>query len=88
MSWSSGTRLFANIAEIIADTVLDEGERKILYKGMIAEFESFDCDTLFECRDIDHVLDDLLDEIYEPIEGEDFDDDDEEEWPDGGREDF
>lgn len=86
MSWSSGSRLFAGIAEIIAETISDESERKLLYKGMIAEFESFDCDTLFECRDIDPVLDSVLDEIYEPVEGDNFDE--EEEWPDGGREDF
>lgn len=84
MSWSSGSRLFAGIAEIIADTISDENERKLLYKGMIAEFESFDCDTLLESKGIDHVLDDILDEIYEPVEGDDFDD----EWPDGGREHF
>lgn len=86
MSWSSGIRLFAGIAEIIADTISDESERKLLYKGMIAEFESFDCDTLFECRDIDPVLDSVLDEIYEP-ENE-VEEDEEDEWPDGGREDF
>jgi hypothetical protein len=86
MSWSSGSRLFAGIAEIIADTISDENERKLLYKGMIAEFESFDCDNLFECRDIDPVLDSVLDEIYEPVVVDDFDE--EEEWPDGGREDF
>ena len=83
MSWSSGSKLFASIAEIIADTVLDEDDREILYKGMIAEFESFDCDTLHECRGIDHILDDILDEIYESE-----DEDEEDEWPDGGREDF
>ncbi len=86
MSWGSGIRLFASIAEIISDTISDEDERKILFKGMIAEFEAFDCDTIFECRGIDPVLDEVLDEIYEPVE--DDEDEDEEEWPDGGREDF
>lgn len=87
MSWGSGLRLFANLAEIIADTVSDENERKILYKGMIAEFEAFDCDTMFECRGIDVILDEVLDQIYEPEENEDLGEDDDD-WPDGGREMF
>jgi hypothetical protein len=85
MSWSL-SELFTNIAEIIVNTVSAENERKILYRGIIAEFESFDCDSLHGCYDIDHVLDSILDEFYEDDEIK-FDDN-EDEWPDGGREDF
>ncbi len=86
MSWSSGSKLFSNLAEIIADTVRDEDDRVVIYKAMIAEFEAFDCDTLMECRDIDVILDEVLDELYDYDELEE--EDEEDEWPDGGREHF
>ncbi len=84
MSWSSGTRLFSNIADIIATHVAEEDKRARIYREMIEEFEKFDCDTLRECYDIDSVLDEILDEYY----GEDEVEDDDDDWPDGGREMF
>lgn len=87
MSWSSGSRLFANIAESIAEIVADDEERAAIYKCMIEEFSNFDCDTLFECTGIDDVLDEILEETY-GSDSEEDEDEDEEEWPDGGREDF
>lgn len=87
MSWSSGSRLFANIVESIVDIVRDEDERAAIYRCMIEEFSNFDCDNLFECTGIDTVLDEILEETYgsDTEEGEYKD---EEEWPDGGREMF
>lgn len=84
MGWSSGSGLFADIAEVIADNVADEDDRRIIYEAMIEAFIDRDCDTLDECVGIDHVLDELLDETLSEEEVEDDDD----EWPDGGREDF
>lgn len=83
MGWSSGSGLFEEIAEIILDVVDDEDDRREIYQRMIEAFECRDCDTLAECVGIDHVLDEVLDEAYgEP------DEDEEDDWPDGGREDF
>ena len=84
MGWSSGSGLFADIAEVIADNVADEDDRRIIYEAMIEAFIDRDCDTLDECVGIDHVLDELLDETLSEEEVED----DEDEWTDGGREDF
>lgn len=83
MGWSRGSELFGRIAEVIEAVVTNEVDRREIYSEMIAAFEEFDCDTLDECIDIDHVLDDLLKEL-----SDDDDDEDPEEWPDGGREDF
>ena len=85
MGWSSGSGLFADIAEVIADIVADEDDRKIIYEVMIEAFMDRDCDTLNECVGIDHVLDEVLEETHSE---EEVDVDDDDEWPDGGREDF
>lgn len=90
MGWASGSGLFADIAEVIADTVADEDDRRIIYEAIIEAFMDRDCDTLDECTGIDHVLDEALSEALN-IEIESTEDnylDDDDEWPDGGREDF
>lgn len=73
MGWASGSSLFADIAEVIADNVTDEDERRTVYDAMIASFMERDCDTLDECFDIDYVLDAALNEAL------DVDDEEEEE---------
>lgn len=86
MGWSSGSGLFADVAEIIADNVPDEDDRRVIYKAMIEAFEDRDCDTLMECTGIDETLDEVLEEIYGPEEDDDDDEDDV--WPEGGTENF
>jgi len=83
MGWSSGSSLFSDVAEIIAENVVDDNVRKLIYMGLIDAFQNYDCDTLDECMDIDPVLDTLLEAL---IESDEEDEDDE--WPDGGRENF
>lgn len=85
MGWSSGSGLFAEVAAVIADNVADEDDRRVIYEAMIEAFMDRDCDTLDECVGIDHVLDEVLEEIHSE---EEVDDDDDDEWVDGGREDF
>jgi len=82
MGWSSGSSLFSDVAEIIAENVVDDNVRKLIYMGLINAFQNYDCDTLDECMDIDPVLDTLLEAMVSA------DDEDEDEWPDGGREHF
>ena len=65
MGWSSGSRLFARVAEIIESVVTVEADRKEIYEVLIESFEEHDCDTLHECLGIDDVLDELLKEHYE-----------------------
>lgn len=83
MGWSSGSSLFSDVAEIIADNVDDDARKLIMYKRLIESFQNHDCDTLDECTDIDPVLDTLLGALI----GADKEDE-EDEWPDGGREHF
>ena len=83
MSWGRGSELFSDVAEIIAENVVDDNIRKLIYMGLIEAFQNYDCDTLDECTDIDPVLDTLLEAL---IEADEKDEDDE--WPDGGRENF
>ena len=83
MGWSSGSSLFSDAAEIIAENVVDDNVRKLIYMRLIEAFQNYDCDTLDECTDIDPVLDTLLEALVEENE-----DDEGDEWPDGGREHF
>ena len=83
MSWGRGSELFSDVAEIIAENVVDDNVRKLIYMRLIEAFQNYDCDTLDECTDIDPVLDKLL---LEALVEED--EEDEDEWPDGGREHF
>lgn len=83
MSWGRGSELFSDVAEIIAENVVDDNIRKLIYMGLIEAFQNHDCDTLDECTDIDPVLDILLGALI----GADEEDEDDE-WPDGGRENF
>jgi hypothetical protein len=82
MSWGKGSELFSDVVEIIAENVVDDNVRKLIYMRLIESFQNYDCDTLDECTDIDPVLDILLEEMFESEE------DEEDEWPDGGREHF
>lgn len=91
MSWSSGSRLFADIAAVIAHIVRDEDDRKAIYEVMVNAFSEHDCDTLHECAGIDYILDEALSEALDieiDPEPADSDEDEGDEWPDGGREDF
>jgi hypothetical protein len=87
MRWERGTELFTRIAEVIESVVANGDNRAELYEEILAAFEDCDCDiTLSECVGIDKILDEVLEETY----GEHSlsDDEDDDEWPDGGREDF
>jgi hypothetical protein len=81
MSWGRGSELFSDVAEIIAENVVDDNVRKLIYMRLIESFQNHDCDTLDECTDIDPVLDKLLEALVD-------EDDEDDEWPDGGRENF
>jgi hypothetical protein len=83
MSWGRGSELFSDVAEIIAENVVDDNVRKLIYMGLIEAFQNYDCDILDECMDIDPVLDKLLEALVESNE-----EDEDDEWPDGGRENF
>lgn len=65
MGWSSGSRVFGEVVELIVDNVPNVAAREAIYRGMIDIFENADCDTLCECYEIDPVLDDILNEIYD-----------------------
>ena len=71
MGWASGSSLFADIAEVIANNVTDDDERRTVYDAMIELFMDRDCDTLSECFDIDIVLDEALHEALGTDNNED-----------------
>jgi len=86
MGWSTGSDLFAEVAEIIERHVHDEQIKINIYYEMISSFEDYDADTLEECLGISDALDSVLKEVYNI---DDPDKDEEEElWDDGGRENF
>lgn len=86
MGWSTGSDLFAEIAESIERHVHDEQIKINIYYEMISSFEDFDADTLEECLGISDALDSVLKEVYNI---DDLDkDEDEDLWDGGGRENF
>ena len=86
MGWSTGSDLFAEIAESIERHVHDEQIKINIYYEMISSFEDYDADTLEECLGISDALDSVLKEVYN-IDDPDKDED-EDLWDDGGRENF
>lgn len=87
MGWSSGSAIFSEITEIIFNVVDDPKDRKILYSNIVGIFANHDCDTLGDCESIDPVLKEVFVEMG-VIEFEEDDDNEDDEWPDGGREYF
>jgi hypothetical protein len=86
MGWSTGSDLFAEVAESIERHVHDEQIKINIYYEMISSFEDYDADTLEECLGISDALDSVLKEVYN-IDDPDKDED-EDLWDDGGRENF
>lgn len=83
MGWTSGSSLFSEIAETIERYVSDSQVKYNLYYELIESFLEADCDTLNECVGISKELDKALVD-FEIV----FETEDDEEWPDGGVEDF
>jgi hypothetical protein len=86
MGWSTGSDLFAEIAESIERHVHDEQIKINIYYEIISSFEDYDADTLEECLGISDALDSVLKEVYN-IDDPDKDED-EDLWDGGGRENF
>jgi len=85
MGWSSGVNLFTNIAETVSANVLDEDDREAIYEAMVSAFDAHDCDNLSDLiGEIDEILDSVLKDFYDLADDEDDDDG----WDHGGRENF
>jgi hypothetical protein len=72
MSWSSGAKVFFDIAGSVSEIVSDENERQKLYIAMIDHFENHDCDNI--CDIYKTNIDDLNEvlENYYGFEKMDF----------------
>jgi hypothetical protein len=67
MGWASGSGLLANVIMAVKVELDCGGKDKIrFYKRLIEAFEDHDCDTLDECRDIDPLFDNALDQLHPP----------------------
>lgn len=64
MSWSSGSRIFAEIIETLKESVPDYETRVEVYNKLIEVFESNNCDTLYECLEEDRAFDDAYFELH------------------------
>lgn len=73
MGWSSGTRIFSEIIDVLKENV-DDSAREVIYEQLIEIFQEADCDNLDECLGEDDVFDDVWKRLY-PIE-EDWEDSD------------
>jgi len=63
MSWTNGSHIFSEIAEVIYENISDDLQRKIIYMELIEIFDAADCVNLNECVDIDPALDSALVEM-------------------------
>lgn len=66
MGWASGSELMAVILKIAQKNGFGSKKRKNSYQQLIEAFEDHDCDTLDECRGIDPLFDEVLDELHPP----------------------
>ena len=64
MGWSSGSGLVGQLIPLIRDNVSSLESRQDIYEKMIVLFESYDCDTLYECQGIDEVFDGVYEGMY------------------------
>lgn len=74
MGWSSGSRLFSEMIEVLVEKVEDDSVRKDLYTDLIDVFENHDCDNLHECLGEDDAFDEAWYELY-PAEEEEIEED-------------
>jgi hypothetical protein len=50
MGWSGGSALFSEVITVIKKRVSNSVTRQVIYSELIPAFESFDADTLEECK--------------------------------------
>lgn len=87
MAWSTGVELFEELVATIERHVHDEQTKTNMYYEMISTFEDYDADDLESLMGVSDTLDKVLIDVY-GIEDQLPDDEDEEFWDDGGRENF
>lgn len=84
MGWSTGSLLMSDIINVLQDKIPDDKARQEIYEEIIPCFESYDCDTLYECVEEDiafhKALYEVDDEYAESVDAleheEDYCDDD------------
>lgn len=71
MGWATGSGLMSDIIENLNETDLDEEARMKVYEVLISSFETYDCDTLYECTGTDNAFDEIFYSMYPP-ENDDY----------------
>ena len=87
MAWSTGVELFEELVATIERLVHDEQTKTNIYYEMISTFEDYDASELESLMGVSDILDKVLIDVYD-IEDQLPDDEEEEFWDDGGRENF
>jgi len=87
MAWSTGVELFEELVTTIERHVHDEQIKTNMYYEMISTFEDYDAEDLESLIGTSDTLDKVLIDVY-GIEDNLPDDEEEEFWDDGGRENF
>lgn len=87
MAWSTGVELFEELVATIERHVHDEQTKTNIYYEMISLFEDYDADGLESLMGTSDTLDKVLIDVY-GIEDNHPNDEEEEFWDDGGRENF
>ena len=63
MSWREGSDIFRSIAEVIANRLDDDNDRKAIYEDLVGVFAEYDCDNLTSSVGVDSVLDEVLEAL-------------------------
>jgi hypothetical protein len=87
--------IFERVSEVVSDIIDNEDDKKVIFDEYIQIFESYGLESsdFEENLGVDLTLDDCINEYFN-LNNDDalverfFDDSDDDEWPDGGREDF
>jgi hypothetical protein len=60
MGWAGGSEIGERIAKVVEKVVPNIDAKRKIYKAMLDALSENDCDTLAELKDIDPILDQLL----------------------------
>ncbi len=64
MGWSEGSLIVSNVAKDIIDQGLLPSQKRAILSSLVKYVLENDCDTIDECRGMDPVLDDIIDDQW------------------------
>ena len=80
MSWNACAGLFGELIYVTMKSVPDDDSRREIYEHMIDSFIENDWDAFDECKGVDPIYDEIIDERFPSEELEEEDEEPEDEY--------